>query len=144
MLDPEQTFEAPNSAVPEPSFSVGELVYITPAGHEWMCRSQKYQGGRLILAGRTAIIQDIYNWEDERGKAVLANREKNGKWTGLSSTDFKYVLLVLFPELSLDGKDGIGLPDVVPLNHPRMELASPIFKSYPKHLADLMLGTRKL
>lgn len=127
-----------------PEYSPGDLVYITPAGHEWMTRTQKYKSSKLVLVGRTAVIQDVYDWESPRGKEVLKHREENGKWAGLNSLDFKYILLLLFPEVPHEGKQGVGIPDVMPELHPRMEGNPPLFEHYPKHLAKLLRGERPL
>ena len=126
-----------------PLFKVGDLVCLTAEGHDWMSRTKKF-GGKITLTGRTAIVHDVYDWESERGLKVLAHREQNGKWTGLDSQDFRYVLLVLFPEIVHEGKTGVGLPDVMPYFHPRKEGKNPLFLPYPKHLSDLLLGLRKL
>ncbi len=126
-----------------PLFKVGDLVCITAEGHDWMSRTKKFSG-KITLTGRTAIVHDVYDWDSERGQQVLANRENNGKWIGLDSQDFKYVILVLFPEIVHEGKTGVGLPDVLPYYHPRKDGKLPLFLPYPKHLSDLLLGLRKL
>ena len=98
----------------------------------------------MVIAGRTAVVQDVYDWKTKRGQEVLANRQKNGKWSSLVSEDFKYILLLLFPELPMDGKQGIGIPEVVPYYHPTFELPTPLFGHYPQHLHDLVTGKRKI
>ena len=126
-----------------PLISIGDLVYLTADGHDWMSRTQKFGKAGITLIGRTAVVHDIYDWESDRGKKVIENRAQTGKWVGLDSLDFRYVLLVLFPELKQGSKVGLGLPDVMPYYHPRKEGKNPLFLPYPKHLADLLLNLRK-
>ena len=118
----------------------GDLVYITSAGHDWMTRKQVFAGGGKVLYGRSAVVLDVYDWDSERGKEILSKREASDKWQGLESRDFKYVLLIFFPEVTVDGKQGAAFPDVLPLKHPRMDGSPLLFASYPEHLLKLTKG----
>jgi hypothetical protein len=124
------------------SFEVGDLVFITPAGHEWISRSQKMPG--INLSGRTAQIVDIYDWESERGKDILAKREETGKWMGLDSESFKYIVLVFYPELEYEDKQGIMHPEMLCQKHPRMDGNPPLFSKYPDHLLEYIKGDKTL
>jgi hypothetical protein len=118
--------------------SEGDLVFITTAGHEWLTRKDKFRRGGMVLAGRAAKVLTVYDWETEHGKAILEKREATEKWVGLESRDFRYVLLLMFPEIPSDGRQGIALPEVLPLMMPREDKPTPLFAKYPEHLKALM------
>lgn len=122
---------------------VNDLVYVTTAGHEWVCRTKGPASGSLFLVGRPAIVQDIYDWSTKRGQDVLEKRRVTGKWESLDPLDFKYVLMVMFPELSSNGKTGLGVPEVLPFYHPMSKGSQELFLPYPRHLADLISGVRR-
>ena len=124
----------------EESFKKGDLVFITPAGHEWITRSQKFPG--INLSGRTAQILDIYDWESDHGKSILAKRQDTGKWVGLASEEFKFIVLVFYPDLESDGKQGVMHPEMLCRYHPRMEGKSPLFRKFPKHLQEYITGRK--
>ena len=130
-------------STPAEGFKVSDLVYITSAGHEWVCRTKGPASGAMFLVGRVAVIQDIYDWGSARGKSVLEKRRSTGKWESLDPTLFKYVLMVMFPEIESDGKAGLGIPEVLPLYHPLSNGTQPLFKGYPAHLAELLTGSRR-
>ena len=85
----------------ETLLQLNDLVTITPAGGDWISRSQTLH--KSSISGRVGIVLDIYDWETPRGKEILAGRENTARWTSLKSEDFKYVILVLFPELEYEG-----------------------------------------
>ena len=125
-------------------YKVGDLVYITPAGHFWITRSQRAASfNGVSLAGRTAMILDVYDWNTQRGKEILAGRLKNGKWLNMNSQDFKYVLMVFYPELELEGQQGIMHPELLPLKHPHTDGNPPLFVKYPAAMLDYVSGKKK-
>ena len=139
----DHTSSAAPAAPPPEDFRVNDLVYITSAGHEWICRTKGPAAGALFLVGRVAIVQDVYDWTSDRGRAVLDKRRSTGKWEALDPLLFKYVLMIMFPELSSNGKLGMGLPEVMPYMHPLSGGTQPLFLKYPSHLADLITGARR-
>lgn len=122
-------------------YKVGDIVCISPAGGEWMSRSNPLH--KTALSGRPGQILDIYDWDTPKGKEILEGRKETPKWSSLVSEDFRYVILVLFPELEYQGKTGVAHPQLFPLLHPRMEGNPTMFSLYPKHLLDLLTGKRK-
>ena len=132
------TQKTETEAVP---FEKGDLVYITSAGHDWITRSSQMPG--VNLAGRTAQLVDIYDWDTDRGKDILEKRKESGKWTSLRSKEFRYIVVVFYPEKSYQDKQGIMHPEMLCLCHPREEGDLPLFERYPAHLMKYITGEEK-
>ena len=97
-------------------FKVGDVVFLTMAGHDYLARNKK--DFTVPTSGRIAKILEIMDWGSEKGKGILAERKKTPYWTTKNSIDYKYLLLIYYPELSTDGADGIAIPEMFPLYHP--------------------------
>ena len=130
--------------VPEESYAVGDLVYLTPSGHDWLTRSTKFPG--INLSGRLGRIIDVYDWTTEKGKGILEGRQATGKWNSLKSEDFRFVVLVFYPDIEREGRLGIMHPELLPLFHPRSAVpgTAPLFRKLQHHLFDYITGTKEL
>jgi len=78
--------------------SVGDLIYLTRAYEDHIKRSNPFISVRL--ENRIAKVEEILDWESEKGKKIKEARLKTGKWDKLPLEDNKYILSVYYPELA--------------------------------------------
>lgn len=104
-------------------FKVGDLVYITLAGQDFLSRNRDAQSN-VQVNGRMAKILEIYDWKTARGRKILADRKKSHfTWSKLKSKDFKFVLCIYGPELKHPdtGSMGVMVPEIFTEFHPTAE-----------------------
>ena len=112
---------------------VGDVVYITMAGQDFIARNKP--DFSVNIAGRLARIHDIYDWKTPRGKSLLAERAKSPKWVNLKSEDYKYVLVIYYPDLKKDDVLGISIAELFPEHHPLQEEPKiPLFRKWDESL----------
>jgi hypothetical protein len=99
----------------------GRLVYLTTHTDVWLREiNPKFN---IFMVNRIAKIVKVFDWNSEEGKILLAERKKNGKWGAkLNPRDFKFVLKVYCPELSLKKKRGVTVDELLPLHFPGTKL----------------------
>ena len=108
---------APKNTLTEPdSFKVGDVVYVTMSGHDFITRNRPEFN--VNIAGRMARVHDIYDWKSTRGKKILAERAKLPKWKDRISEDYKYVLVIYYPELKKEDTQGLSIPELFTEFHP--------------------------
>lgn len=115
-------------------FKAGDVVFLTMAGHDYVARNKK--DFNIPTSGRIAKILEVIDWKSARGKKLLAERKKLPMWSNKNVVDFKYVLLIYYPELSTEEADGIALPELFPLYHPMADKDKKIalFEKWNKEL----------
>jgi len=90
---------------------VGSLVYLTRAYEEYVRRTNPFMDARM--ENRIAKVEEIIDWESEKGKKIKAARIKTGKWDKLPLEDNKYILSVYYPELiGRKGEQGVAVRGV--------------------------------
>lgn len=116
------------------TFMTGDVVFLTMAGHDFLSRNKKEFN--IPTSGRIARILEILDWKSERGKKILADRKKLPMWANKNAQDYKYVLMIYYPDLSNDESDGIALPEIFPQYHPLADKNTPIplFEKWNKDL----------
>jgi len=78
-------------------FSAGDLIYLTRAYEDHIRKSHQFMTAKL--ENRIAKIEEIIDWESEKGRKLKAARLKTGKWDNLPLEDNRYILSVYYPEL---------------------------------------------
>lgn len=97
-------------------YKAGDVVFLTMAGHDYVSRNKK--DFNIPTSGRIAKILEVIDWKSARGKKLLAERKKLPMWSNKNVVDYKYVLMIYYPDLSTDEADGIALPELFPQYHP--------------------------
>lgn len=97
----------------------GRLVILTRHLESWY--KELNSQFNIPIANRLAKIVKILDWDTAEGKVILAEREKNGKWTNLKSEDFRFILKIYYPELKMKDKKGIAIEELVPQFYPGTE-----------------------
>lgn len=125
-------------------YQVGDVVFLTMAGHDFISRNKK--DFNIPTSGRIAKILEIMDWNSERGKKVLAERKKVPMWIGKVAEDYKYVLLVYYPDLSTEEANGIALPEIFPQYHPKADKANKValFEKWDSNLLKSIFSESKL
>lgn len=86
--------------------SSGDLVILTQAYEEYMFRKNIKLG--VSLVNRMAKIEEIIDWESEKGKKIKKAREDSGKWKDLPIEESKYVMSVYYHDLvGRNGQRGV-------------------------------------
>lgn len=86
--------------------TAGDLVYLTRAYEDHVRRSNPFMSARL--ENRIAKVEEIIDWDSEKGKKIKAARIQTGKWKDLPLEDNRYILSVYYPELiGRNGQEGV-------------------------------------
>lgn len=80
----------------------GDLVFLTSAFENYMY--EKYPKITIPFVNRLAKVEEIIDWESEKGKKIKKAREMSGKWKNLSIEENKYILSIYYHDLK--GKKG--------------------------------------
>jgi len=84
-------------------------------------------------------LEEIIDWESEKGKIIKKAREDSGKWTGLSIEDCKYIVSIYHYDLTgRKGQKGVAERGV-PLFTNDPETGRPFFMKVPEWIyKDIM------
>jgi len=84
----------------------GDIVILTQAYEDYVYKSNPRLS--VSLVNRLAKLEDIIDWESEKGKIIKEARIKSGKWGGLPIEENKYILSIFYHELTgRNGKRGV-------------------------------------
>lgn len=75
----------------------GDLVFFTAEYEKYIY--DKNPKISIPLVNRIGKIEEIIDWDSEKGRIIKEAREKNGKWDSLPIEDCKYVVSVFYPDL---------------------------------------------
>lgn len=118
------------------AYKKGDLVYLTVAAQDFLARNRG-DSFNINVVGRLGYISEVYDWNSTRGKDILKKREAASKtWSKLKSRDFKYVVVVLYPELKVPNQEqqGMAIPEILCEFHPMAKDKIPLFRKWPKDL----------
>ena len=91
---------------------LGRVVYLTGAIDAWVRRiNTKFN---VPMACRLAKVIKVFDWTTEEGKFLLETRKKSGKWERQDPEDFKFVLKVYYPDLTIKNTKGFTADEVLP------------------------------
>lgn len=97
----------------------GDLVFLTQDFHKYI--AEKNPKLKWILTNRLAKLEEIIDWESEKGKRIKAARELSGKWKDLSIEDNKYLVSIYYHDIvGRRGQQGV------------VEQSFPMFRYHPK------------
>lgn len=97
----------------------GDLVFLTTAFENYI--REKHPKTGIPLVNRLAKVEEIIDWNSEKGKKIKEVREKSGKWKDLSIEDSKYILSIYYHDLK--GRKG---------QYGVVERGVSMFKNHPK------------
>lgn len=107
----------------------GDIVILTQAYEAYMFK--RNENLRVALVNRLAKVEEIIDWNSEKGHKIKAAREKSGKWGNLPIEDNKYILSVYFHDLiGRNGKRGV-IQRGVPMFSRDPESGTPFFERVP-------------
>lgn len=75
----------------------GDLVILTKAYENYVLKT--HPGLRVSLANRLAKLEEIIDWDSDKGKKIKELRLKSGNWKDLPLEDNRYMVSIFFPEL---------------------------------------------
>lgn len=85
---------------------VGDLVFLTEAYENFIMSHNPLL--RVSLVNRLAKVEDIIDWDSDKGKRIKEARLKTGKWDNLPLEDCRYILSVFYHDLEgRNGKKGV-------------------------------------
>jgi len=80
----------------------GDLVFLTTAYENYI--RDKFPKMNVPLVNRLAKVEEIIDWNSDKGKKIKKAREMSGKWKGLPIEESKYILSVYYHDL--EGRKG--------------------------------------
>lgn len=111
----------------------GRLVYLTPHADFFLReRNPGFASTGIQLANRIARVTKVFDWDTAEGELLLKERMKSDKWRTLDPKLYKFVVSIMYPELSRAGQEGILVEEVMPRMHPLSN--EPLFRPLPGHL----------
>jgi hypothetical protein len=110
----------------------GTLFFLTDAyDHYW---SKRNPTKSIRFINRLAKLEEVIDWESEKGKQIKTARIKSGKWASLPLEDNRYIFSIYYPELlGRNGKPGV-IERGVPLFSKDPESGKPFFVPVPDWL----------
>ena len=104
----------------------GDLVFLTQDYESYLY--SRNPSLKLSIVNRIAKLEDIIDWNSDKGKKIKNLREKSGKWKDLPLEDSKYIFSVYYHDL--EGRNGeVGV----------VERCMPMFSKDPKTGAPFFL-----
>ncbi len=103
----------------EEKLKPGDLLFLTPAYERYL--RNKHPNLKVKMANRLAKLEDIIDWDSEKGQILKALRIKSGKWKKLPLEENKYIISIYYHDLK--GKK--GEPGTI-------ERGVPMFRYHPK------------
>ena len=95
---------------------LGRLVYLTAAKDSWVRRiNTKFN---VPMACRFAKVIKVFDWDTKEGKLLLKTRKESGKWEHQNPEDFKFILKIYYPDLSIKDRKGFTAEEVIPFFYP--------------------------
>lgn len=90
----------------------GDLVFLTQAYEQYMYR--KKPDLKVSFVNRLAKLEEIIDWDSEKGQKIKKARVDSGKWKGLPLEDNRYLFSIYYHDLmGRGGKRGVigrGVP----------------------------------
>jgi len=84
----------------------GDLFFLTKHFDAYM--RKKHPTLSVLLTNRIAKLEEIIDWNTEKGRNIRLVREKTGKWKDLNQDDCKYVMSIFYHDLrGRNGQPGV-------------------------------------
>lgn len=84
----------------------GDLLFLTGAFNTYF--HKKHKDSKIVLTNRMAKLEEIIDWNSEKGKTIKAARIKSGKWKNLPLEENKYIISIYYHDLiGRDGQKGV-------------------------------------
>lgn len=115
----------------------GDLVFLTIAFENYI--REKHPKTGIHLVNRLAKVEEIIDWNSEKGKKIKRARELSGKWKDLPIEDSKYILSIYYHDLKgRKGESGVVERGVSMFkNHPKT--GSSFFEKVPDWIYKLIM-----
>lgn len=113
----------------------GRLVYLTPHADFFLRESNPgFASTNIQLANRIGRVAKVFDWDSAEGRLLLKERGKVDKWRSKDPRDYKFVVSICYPDLSMEGKRGFFVDEVMPRYHPASK--EPLFEELPPWMAE--------
>lgn len=76
---------------------IGDLFFLTQAYERYVFKRNPQL--KISLVNRLAKLEEIIDWESDKGKRIKAERLKTGKWDELPLEDSKYIFSIYYHDL---------------------------------------------
>ena len=76
----------------------GDLLLLTGAFNAYF--HKKHRDSKIVLTNRLAKLEEIIDWDSEKGKKIKAARIMSGKWKNLPLEDNKYIISIYYHDLT--------------------------------------------
>ena len=107
----------------------GDLLFLTGFYHDYVL--EKNPRLNIVLTNRLAKLEEIIDWESEKGKTIKKYRELSGKWKDLPLEKNKYIVSVYHHDL-IGRKGQVGVIDrSLPMFRFHPKTGKPFFEKIP-------------
>ena len=76
----------------------GDILLLTQSYEEYV--RSRIPDLSVILLNRLAKLEDIIDWETDRGQKIKSARIASGKWDDLPLEENKFIVSIYYPELT--------------------------------------------
>lgn len=107
----------------------GDLLFLTETFNDYI--HEKHPSSKIILTYRLAKLEEIIDWDSDKGKKIKAARILSGKWKDLPLEENKYIVSVYYHDLiGRKGEKGVAERGVAMFRfHPKT--GAPFFEKVP-------------
>ena len=107
----------------------GDLLFLTEAFNDYI--HEKHPSSKVVLTYRLAKLEEIIDWDSNKGKKIKPARVLSGKWKDLPLEENKYIISVYYHDLvGRKGENGVAERGVAMFRfHPKT--GAPFFERVP-------------
>lgn len=107
----------------------GDLLFLTKAFEDNF--RKKNPQSKIFFVNRLAKLEEIIDWNSEKGKIIKEARIKTGKWKNLPIEDNKYIVSIFYHDLIGRNKENGVIERGVSMFRFNPETKEPFFLKVP-------------
>jgi hypothetical protein len=107
----------------------GDLLFLTKAFEDYFLK--KNPKSKISLVNRLAKLEDVIDWDSEKGQIIKLAREKSGKWKNLPIEENKYIVSIFYHDLIGRNKERGVVERGVPMFRYNPITREPFFEKVP-------------
>lgn len=107
----------------------GDLLFLTKSFEDHF--RKKNPSSKISLVNRLAKLEEIIDWDSEKGQIIKAARIKSGKWKNLPIEDNKYIVSIYYHDLIGRNKERGVIERGVPMFRYNPKTKEPFFEKVP-------------
>jgi hypothetical protein len=117
----------------------GDLVILSQAYERYAY--ERHPSLKVSLVNRLAKVEDVIDWDSDRGKKIEEARIKSGRWKDYSAeamADNRYILSIYYPEMK--GATGKPVVETAPMFSKDPKTGASFFSKVPDWLYKAIMA----